>query len=127
MQPLFDSPKKILDFLTLLETEAKENRDLFDANDWQDLTQLDQALNAADTPDKIAKEIIIWCNRHPKIKNALNTNNWEKRRCDMVDPANPDIPSAPPHSEADIIRNRDKIQRIIQDNQGNNSQNSSED
>ncbi|MDF0551640.1 hypothetical protein [Kamptonema sp. UHCC 0994] len=127
MEPLFDSPKKILDFLTLLQTEqAKENSDLLDATTWQDLTQLDRALDDVNTPDKIAKEILRWCNKYPKIKDALNTSNWQKLRCDMVDEDHPDIPSAPPDNEADIIRNRDKIQKIIRDNENNNSQNNPE-
>ena len=127
MAPLFDSPKKILDFLTLLETEqAKGNSDLLDATDWQDLTQLGEALKDVDTPDKIAKEILRWCNRHPKIKNALDTSNWQNLRCDMVDEENPDIDPAHPHTQADIIRNRDKIQKIIQENQDKNPQNTPE-
>ncbi len=128
MEPLFDSPKKILDFLTLLQTEqAKENSDLLDATTWQDLTQLDRALNDVNTPDKIAKEILRWCNKHPKIKDALNTSNWQKLRCDMVEDENSEIDPAPPDTQADIIRNRDKIQKIIQENQDNNLPSNPED
>jgi len=38
-------------------------------------------------------------------------------RGDIVGEDEPEIQAAPPSNQADIIRNRDKVQKIIQENQ----------
>ncbi|MFM9267806.1 hypothetical protein [Tychonema sp. BBK16] len=122
----FSKPSKmILDFLTLLEVEqAKETSDLFNAAIWQDLNQLNLDLDAITHPNKIASKILSWCKKHTKIDQEFRAKDWSKIRDnnskvrgDMVGEDDIDIPLAPAHNEAEIIRNRDKIQKVIQDNQ----------
>ena len=122
MNEFSNDAKTILDFLTLLQVEqAKETSDLFNAAIWQDLNQLNLALNAITKPNKIALAILDWCENHPEINQALNGKDWSKVRCDMVDEDDID-PPAPPHREAEIIRNRDRIQKVIQQNPENQDQ-----
>ena len=123
------SAATILDFLTLLEVEQKTSN-LFNAAIWQDLNQLNLALNDISQPDEIADAILDWCEKYPAIKQEFNQNNWSQIRGDMVDEDEPEIKAAPPSNEADIIRNRYKIQKIIQENQqpqDNTPENSPED
>lgn len=128
MEPFFNASQTILDFLTLLEVErTKGKSDLIDENGWQDLQQLDRVLETMDRPHEIADAILDWCEKYPEINRVFNQKDWQKVRCDMVEDENSEIDPAPPSGEADIIRNRDKIQKIIQENQDNNLQNTSED
>ena len=123
------SAATILDFLTLLEIEQKTSN-LFNAAIWQDLYQLNLALNDISQPDEIADAILDWCEKYPAINQEFNQKNWPKVRCDMVDEDEPEIKAAPPSNEADIIRNRDRIKKIIQENQqpqDNTPENSPED
>ncbi|MEG4320147.1 MULTISPECIES: hypothetical protein [unclassified Microcoleus] len=106
----------ILDFLTLLEIEQKTSN-LFNATIWQDLNQLNLALHDISKPNKIALAILDGCEKYPAINQKLQETDWPKLRCDMFDEDEPEIQAAPPSNEADIIRNRDKIQKIIQENQ----------
>lgn len=117
MSDISNASNTILDFLTLLEVEqAKETSDLFNAAIWQDLNQLNLDLNAITKPNKIALEILDWCEKYPEIYQLFKSENWQKDRCDMVGEED-DIPLPSLDSEAEIIRNRDKIQKIIQENQ----------
>jgi len=123
------SAATILDFLTLLEIEQKTSN-LFNAAIWQDLNQLNLALNDISQLDEIADVILDWCDKYPAINQEFNQKNWSKYRYDMVDEDEPEIKAAPPSNEADIIRNRYKIQKIIQENQqpqDNTPENSPED
>lgn len=118
MNNISDASMTILDFLTLLEVEqAKETSDLFNAAIWQDLNQLNLALNQITKPNKIALAILDWCEKYPKINQLLKSEDWSKVRCDMVGEDDIDIPVAPTQYEAEIIRNRDRIEKIIQENQ----------
>jgi hypothetical protein len=129
MNDFSDAAKTILNFLTLLEIEQK-NSNLFNAAIWQDLNQLNLDLNNISKPNKIALAILDWCEKNPAIKQKLKNTDWSKLRCDMVDEDEPEIKAAPPSNEADIIRNRYKIQKIIQENQqpqDNTPENSPED
>ncbi|XZN93093.1 MAG: hypothetical protein ACM65M_09830 [Microcoleus sp.] len=118
MSDISNASNTILDFLTLLEVEqAKETSDLFNAAIWQDLNQLNLDLNAITKPNKIALAILDWCEKYPEIYQLFKSENWQKVRCDMVGEDDIDIPLAPAHNEAEIIRNRDRIQKIIQENQ----------
>lgn len=122
----FSKPSQtILDFLTLLEVEQakKETSDLFNAEVWQDLNQLNLDLNAITNPNKIASKILYWCKKYKKIDQEFRTKNWSeirdnsKLRCDMVDDDDLDIPITAQNNEGEIIRNRDRIQKVIQENQ----------
>jgi len=129
MNDFSDAAKTILDFLTLLEIEQKTSN-LFNAAIWQDLNQLNLALNNISKPNKIAIAILDWCEKYPPIKQKLKNTDWPKLRCDMFDEDAPEIKAAPPSNQADIIRNRDKVQKIIQENQqpqDNTPENSPED
>jgi len=129
MNDFSDAAKTILNFLTLLEIEQK-NSNLFNAAIWQDLNQLNLDLNNLSKPNKIAIAILDWCEKYPAINQKLKNTDWPKLRCDMFDEDAPEIKAAPPSNEADIIRNRDKVQKIIQENQqpqDNTPENSPED
>lgn len=119
MNDLSHASTTILDFLTLLEVEqqAKETSNLFNAAIWQDLNQLNLDLNEIAKPNKIALAILDWCEKYPEIDQLLKSKDWSKLRCDMVDEDDRDIPLAPTQDEAEIIRNRDRIQKVIQENQ----------
>ncbi|MDB9513753.1 hypothetical protein PN499_21380 [Kamptonema animale CS-326] len=120
MEPFFNASQTILDFLTLLEVErAKGKSELIDEKAWQDLKQLDLILQTIDKPHQIADAILDWCEKYPEINRIFNQKDWQKVRCDMVEDENSEIDPAPPSGEADIIRNRDKIQKIIQDPDNN--------
>jgi len=110
------SATTILDFLTLLEVEQKTSN-LFNAAIWQDLNQLNLDLNDISQPDEIADAILDWCEKYQAINEEFNQKDWSKIRGDIVDEDAPEIQAAPPSNEADIIRNRDKVQKIIQENQ----------
>lgn len=116
MNEFSDAAKTILDFLTLLEIEQKTSN-LFNAAIWQDLNQLNLDLNNISKPNKIALAILDWCEKYPPIKQKLKDTDSSKVRGDMFDEDAPEIQAAPPSNEADIIRNRDKVQKIIQENQ----------
>ena len=118
MNNFLHSSETILDFLTLMEVEQKTSN-LFNAAIWQDLNQLDLALNNIRKPDEIASAILDWCEKYPQIMDEFNETNWSQLRGDMFDEDKPEIQAAPPSNEADIIRNRDRIQKTIQDNQPN--------
>ena len=118
MNDFSDAAKTILNFLTLLEIEQKTSN-LFNAAIWQDLNQLNLDLNNISKPNKIALAILDWCEKYPPIKQKLKNTDWPKLRGDMFDEDAPEIQAAPPSNEADIIRNRDRIQKTIQDNQPN--------
>lgn len=123
------SATTILDFLTLLEVEQKTSN-LFNAAIWQDLNQLNLDLNDISQPDEIADAILDWCEKYPAINEEFNQKDWSKLRCDVVGEDAPEIQAAPPSNQADIIRNRDKIKKIIQENQqpqDNTPENSPED
>ena len=123
------SAATILDFLTLLEVERKTSN-LFNAAIWQYLNQLNLALNDISQPDEMADAILDWCEKYPAINQEFNQKDWSKLRCDMVGEDEPEIKAAPPSNQADLIRNRDKIQKIIQENpqpQDNTPENSPED
>lgn len=129
MNDFSDAAKTILNFLTLLEIEQK-NSNLFNAAIWQDLNQLNLDLNNLSKPNKIALAILDWCEKYPPIKQKLKDTDSSKVRGDMVDEDEPEIKAAPPSNQADIIRNRDKVQKIIQENQqpqDNTPENSPED
>lgn len=118
MNDFSNASTTILDFLTLLEVEqAKETSDLFNAAIWQDLNQLNLNLNAISIPNKIALAILDWCEKYPEIDQLFKTEDWSKFRCDMVGEDDIDIPLALAQDEAEIIRNRDRIQKVIQENQ----------
>lgn len=110
------SAATILDFLTLLEIEQKTSN-LFNAAIWEDLNQLNLALNDISQPDEMADAILDWCEKYPAINQEFNQKHWSKLRCDMFNEEEPEIKAAPPSNQADIIRNRDKLQKIIQQNQ----------
>ncbi|MEO9126844.1 MAG: hypothetical protein ABI262_19500 [Microcoleus sp.] len=119
----------IIDFLTLLEVEQKTSN-LFNAAIWQDLNQLNLDLNDISQPDEIADAILDWCEKHQAINEEFNQKDWSTLRGDIVGEDEPEIQAAPPSNQADIIRNRDKIQKIIQENQqpqDNTPENSPED
>lgn len=118
MNDFSDASKTILDFLTLLEIEqAKPTSDLFNAAIWQDLNQLYSDLNVITKPNKIALAILDWCEKYPEIDRLFKNEDWSKLRCDMVGDDDIEIPLPSLDSEAEIIRNRDRIQKVIQDNQ----------
>jgi hypothetical protein len=110
------SATTILDFLTLLEVEQKTSN-LFNSAIWQDLNQLNLDLNDISQPDEIADAILDWCEKHQAINEEFNQKDWSTLRGDIVDEDEPEIKAAPPSNQADIIRNRDKVQKIIQENQ----------
>lgn len=119
----------IIDFLTLLEVEQKTSN-LFNAAIWQDLNQLNLNLNDISKPNKIGLAILDWCEKYPAINQKFKDTDWPKLRGDIVGEDEPEIQAAPPSNQADIIRNRDKIQKIIQENQqpqDNTPENSPED
>jgi len=116
MNDVSKAAKTILDFLTLLEIEQK-NSNLFNAAIWQDLNQLNLDLNNISKPNKIALAILDWCEKYPPIKQKLKDTDSSKVRGDIVGEDEPEIQAAPPSNQADIIRNRDKVQKIIQENQ----------
>ena len=118
MNNFLHSSETILDFLTLLEVEHKTSN-LFNAAIWQDLNQLNLVLTNISKPDEIADAILDWCEKYPQIMDEFNETNWSQLRGDMFDEDEPEIQAAPPSNEADIIRNRDRIQKTIQDNQPN--------
>jgi len=133
MNDFYYAAKTILDFLTLLEVEQKTSN-LFNAAIWQDLNQLNLDLNDISQPDEIVDAILDWCEKYPAINQKFNHSRlWHKlklRSIDMVDEDEPEIQAAPPSNQADIIRNRDKVQKIIQENQqpqDNTPENSPED
>ena len=129
MNEFSDAAKTILNFLTLLEIEQK-NSNLFNAAIWQDLNQLNLDLNNISKPNKIALAILDWCEKYPPIKQKLKDTDSSKVRGDIVGEDEPEIQAAPPSNQADIIRNRDKVQKIIQENQqpqDNTPENSPED
>ncbi len=108
----------ILDFLTLLEVEqAKETSELFNTAIWQDLNQLNLDLNVISNPKKIALAILRWCEKHTEIYQLFKSEDWSKLRGDIVGDDDLDIPITPGDNEAEIIRNRDRIQKVIQENQ----------
>lgn len=118
MNDISNASITILDFFTLLEVEqAKETSDLFNAAIWQDLNQLNLDLNAISQPNKIAIAILDWCEKYPEIDREFKAKDWQKLRCDMVGDDDIDIPLPALDGEAEIIRNRDRIQKVIQDNQ----------
>ncbi len=118
MNDFSNASTTILDFLTLLEVEqGNEKSDLFNAGIWQDLNQLNLDLNAIIKPNKIALKILDWCEKYPEIEREFKNKDWSKLRCDMLGENDIDIPQAPAHTQAEIIRNRDKIQKVIQENQ----------
>lgn len=119
MNDLSHASTTILDFLTLLEVEqqTKEKSHLFNAAIWQDLNQLNLDLNEIAKPNKIALAILDWCEKYPEIDRLLKSKNWSKLRCDMVGEDDIDIPPPDLDGEAEIIRNRDRIQKVIQENQ----------
>ncbi|MEG4577301.1 hypothetical protein QUA56_32210 [Microcoleus sp. N3A4] len=118
MNDLSHASTTILDFLTLLELEqVKETSNLFNAAIWQDLNQLNLDLNAIRQPNKIALAILDWCEKYPEIYREFKAKDWQKVRCDMVGEDDIDIPLPYLDGEAEIIRNRDRIQKIIQENQ----------
>ena len=118
MNDFSNASKTILDFLTLLEVEqANPTSNLFDAAIWQDLNQLNLAFNKITKPNKIALAILDWCEKYPEIDRLFKSEDWSKLRCDMVGDDDIDIPLPSLDSEAEIIRNRDRIQKVIQDNQ----------
>jgi len=110
------SATTILDFLTLLEVEQKTSN-LFNPAIWQDLNQLNLDLNDISQPDEIADAILDWCEKHQAINEEFNQKDWSTLRGDIVGEDELEIKAAPPSNEADIIRNRDKVQKIIQENQ----------
>lgn len=116
MNDVSKAAKTILNFLTLLEIEQK-NSNLFNAAIWQDLNQLNLDLNNISKPNKIALAILDWCEKYPPIKQKLKDTDSSKVRGDIVGEDEPEIQAAPPSNQADIIRNRDKVQKIIQENQ----------
>ncbi len=116
MNDVSKAAKTILNFLTLLEIEQK-NSNLFNAAIWQDLNQLNLDLNNISKPNKIALAILDWCEKYPPIKQKLKDTDSSKVRGDIVGEDEPEIKAAPPSNQADIIRNRDKVQKIIQENQ----------
>ncbi|WP_293133564.1 hypothetical protein [Microcoleus sp. bin38.metabat.b11b12b14.051] len=118
MNNFLHSSETILDFLTLLEVEHKTSN-LFNPAIWQDLNQLNLVLTNISKPDEIADAILDWCEKYPQIMDEFNETNWSQLRGDMFDEDEPEIQAAPPSNEADIIRNRDRIQKTIQDNQPN--------
>ena len=118
MNNFLHSSETILDFLTLLEVEHKTSN-LFNPAIWQDLNQLNLVLNNISKPDEIASAILDWCEKYPQIMDEFNDTDWSQLRGDMFDEDEPEIQAAPPSNEADIIRNRDRIQKTIQDNQPN--------
>ena len=118
MNNFLHSSETILDFLTLLEVEHKTSN-LFNTAIWQDLNQLNLVLTNISKPDEIADAILDWCEKYPQIMDEFNETNWSQLRGDMFDEDEPEIQAAPPSNEADIIRNRDRIQKTIQDNQPN--------
>ncbi len=123
------SATTILDFLTLLEVEQKTSN-LFNPAIWQDLNQLNLDLNDISQPDEIADAILDWCEKHQAINEEFNQKDWSTLRGDIVGEDELEIKAAPPSNEADIIRNRDKVQKIIQENQqpqDNTPENSPED
>lgn len=117
MNDISNASTTILDFLTLLEVEQakKETSELFNAAIWQDLNQLNLELNTINKPNKIALAILDWCEKYPEIDLALKTVS--KVRGDIVGDDDIDIPLPAPDGDAEIIRNRDRIQKVIQDNQ----------
>ena len=118
MNDISNASITILDFLTLLEVEqAKETSDLFNTAIWQDLNQLYLDLNAISIPNKIALAILNWCEKYPEIDRLFKSEDWSKLRCDMVDDDDLDIPITAQNNEGEIIRNRDRIQKVIQENQ----------
>ena len=118
MNDFSNASKTILDFLTLLEVEqANPISNIFNAAIWQDLNQLNLNLNAISIPNKIAIAILDWCEKYPEIDRLFKNEDWSKFRCDMVGDDDIDIPLPSLDSEAEIIRNRDRIQKVIQDNQ----------
>jgi len=100
------------DFLAWLTNEVKMAEDGVD-----DINILLQRNFPSQPFDKIALEILDWCEKYPEIYQLFKSENWQKVRCDMVGEDDIDIPPAPAHNEAEIIRNRDRIQKIIQENQ----------
>ena len=119
MNDFFNSSNTILDFLTLLEVEQskKKTSNLFNAEIWQDLDRLKLELNTLSKPNKIALAILDWCEKYPEIDLVLKDKNWPEVRCDMVGDDDLDIPITAQDNEGEIIRNRDRIQKLIQDNQ----------
>lgn len=117
MNDISNASTTILDFLTLLEVEQakKETSELFNAAIWQDLNQLNLELNTINKPNKIALAILDWCEKYPEIDLALKTVS--KVRGDMVGDDDIDIPLPAQNNEGEVIRNRDRIQKVIQDNQ----------
>lgn len=129
MNDVSHAAKTILNFLTLLEVEQKTSN-LFNAAIWQDLNQLNLDLNNISKPNKIGLAILDWCEKYPPIKQKLKDTDSSKVRGDIVGEDEPEIKAAPPSNQADIIRNRDKVQKIIQENQqpqDNTPENSPED
>jgi len=128
MENYFDYPKKILDFLTLLQTEqAKENSDLFNATIWQDLTRLSGVLDTVNQPNEIGNAILDWCDEHPKIMEALNQTDWGKLRGDVDDESDGVIPESNPSNEGDRVHNTyeivQEIKSIINAKQNENTPN----
>ena len=118
MNDFSNASKTILDFLTLLEVEqANPTSNTFDTAIWQDLNQLNLNLNAIIKPNKIALAILDWCEKYPEIDRLFKSEDWSKLRCDMVDDDDLDIPITAQNNEGEIIRNRDRIQKVIQENQ----------
>lgn len=117
MNDISNASTTILDFLTLLEVEQakKETSELFNAAIWQELNQLNLELNTINKPNKIALAILDWCEKYPEIDLALKTVS--KVRGDIVGDDDIDIPLPAQNNDAEIIRNRDRIQKVIQDNQ----------
>ena len=118
MNDFSNASTTILDFLTLLEVEqANPTSNTFDAAIWQDLNQLNLAFNKITKPNKIALAILDWCEKYPEIDRQFKSEDWSKLRCDMVDDDDLDIPITAQNNEGEIIRNRDRIQKVIQENQ----------
>jgi len=118
MNDFSNASKTILDFLTLLEVEqANPTSDLFNTEIWQDLNQLNLAFYKITKPNKIALAILDWCEKYPEIYQILKNEDWSRVRCDMVDDDDLDIPITAQNNEGEIIRNRDRIQKVIQENQ----------
>jgi len=120
MNDFSNASQTIFDFLRLLNFEQdKEKSPLFNnAAVLQDLNQLNLDLNEISHPNKIALAILALCEKNPEIDRLLISSKlWSRLRSNMVDEDDGDMPLVPTQDEAEIIRNRDRIQKIIQGNQ----------
>jgi hypothetical protein len=120
MNDFSNASQTIFAFLRLLKFEEdKKTSPLFNnAAILQDLNQLNLDLNEISHPNEIALAILGLCEKNPEIERLLISSKlWSKFRSCMVDEDDGDIPLLPTQGEAEIIRNRDRIQKIIQENQ----------